>query len=112
MPSETLTKHRLAQIIITLAILVAAFTWRTLTHSDVVTMHCVANPTCSLDVNGKTLTVTKGDTNYDGYLLYPVHNEWTIKPEGQRVGDGKTVLMNKTTQEITILELGIKIRIL
>ncbi len=46
MPAQKLTRGRIVQICITLAVLVTAFTWRTIEHNNVKTVNCKVNQTC------------------------------------------------------------------
>lgn len=112
MPSETLTKYRLVQIIVTLAILLIAFIWRTATYGDVVTMNCIPEPKCSLIVNEIPITITKSKGIHDGYIVYPINKEWTIKPKGKTIRNGDAWLVTNSATEIQIIELGIKIQLL
>ncbi|CAM2939807.1 hypothetical protein VIOR103205_08945 [Vibrio ordalii] len=63
MASEKLTKHRLAQILITLLILLVAFFWRTFSYQNVDITSCTAAPNCSAIVNEQETIVIKNDTN-------------------------------------------------
>lgn len=65
MAAEKLTKGRLVQIIIMLLILVVAFTWRTLTHSDITFRECNTNA-CTFSFDSNHFSITEID---DGYLL-------------------------------------------
>ena len=54
MAAEKLTKGRLIQIIVTFAVLIAAFTWRTIEHSDNNSMgetSCIAVDSCRFEFN-------------------------------------------------------------
>ncbi|GEM80618.1 hypothetical protein [Vibrio superstes] len=54
MAAEKLTKGRLIQIIVTFAVLIAAFTWRTIEHSDnklTSETSCIAANSCHFEFN-------------------------------------------------------------
>ncbi|HAS6349416.1 hypothetical protein LZU85_14240 [Vibrio sp. IRLE0018] len=56
MPAQKLTKARLAQIIIMLTILVAAFIWRSLSYQPVKTIDCSQKSRCELTLEGEKIT--------------------------------------------------------
>ncbi|ELP5729541.1 hypothetical protein QTV44_002812 [Vibrio vulnificus] len=56
MPAQKLTKARLAQIIIMLTILVAAFIWRSLSYQPVKTIDCSQKWRCELTLEGDKIT--------------------------------------------------------
>lgn len=54
MAAEKLTKGRLIQIVVTFAVLIAAFTWRTIEHGDnnsVSETSCIAVDSCRFEFN-------------------------------------------------------------
>lgn len=57
MAAQALTKGRFVQIIITLSILIGAFTWRTLTHSQAQFVDCKQQTTCSFIVKNTNVDV-------------------------------------------------------
>ncbi len=93
MAAEKLTKHRLAQILITLTLLIIAFFWRTVTYTDIDTVDCALKPNCSVIVNGQKITVTKDDKNSRVITLYPIQPEWDIKYDGQVINNGNTTTL-------------------
>lgn len=65
MAAEKLTRARLAQIIVMLLILVAAFTWRTFQHKVYTFSKCSVNK-CEFVLDSKKITIIEID---GGYLL-------------------------------------------
>lgn len=108
MAAEKLTKHRLAQIIITLAVLVIAFFWRTITYRDVPTQECIPQPKCSLFVNGQKLTVTKSEEFPGVYIIHPIPVEWRLESDDELIREGESVQLrvirnnSKTNSTINI----------
>ncbi|KQH84197.1 hypothetical protein J0676_00220 [Vibrio sp. Vb2880] len=108
MAAEKLTKHRLAQIIITLAVLVIAFFWRTITYRDVPTQECIPQPKCSLFVNGQKLTVTKSEEFPGVYIIRPIPVEWRLESDDELIREGESVQLrvirnnSKTNSTINI----------
>ncbi|EPA8365116.1 hypothetical protein ACQ676_000602 [Vibrio fluvialis] len=108
MAAEKLTKHRLAQIIITLAILVGAFFWRTITYRDVPTQECIPEPKCSLFVNGQKITVTKSEEFPGVYIIRPIPVGWSLESNDELLRDGEEVQLkvirnnSKTNSAINI----------
>ncbi|MCG6215211.1 hypothetical protein [Vibrio furnissii] len=108
MAAEKLTKHRLAQIIITLAVLVIAFFWRTITYRDVPTQECIPQPKCSLFVNGQKLTVTKSEEFPGVYIIRPIPEEWRLESDDELIREGESVQLrvirnnSKTNSTINI----------
>ncbi|MEZ8823781.1 hypothetical protein AB6E04_05435 [Vibrio amylolyticus] len=81
MATQALTKGRLVQIVITLAILIGAFSWRTITHSEAQSVDCKQQTTCSFNVKNTNievvfsqdqLTLTVNDPNIDVYSTLEV----------------------------------------
>ncbi|WP_154181156.1 hypothetical protein [Vibrio furnissii] len=108
MAAEKLTKHRLAQIIITLAVLVIVFFWRTITYRDVPTQECIPQPKCSLFVNGQKLTVTKSEEFPGVYIIRPIPVEWRLESDDELIREGESVQLrvirnnSKTNSTINI----------
>ncbi len=82
MATEKLTKHRVAQIAITLFLLLTAFFWKTVTYKKVNTITCKLRPSCSIFVNKETITVKKNNLISGEYLLYPIPKDWQLRYEG------------------------------
>lgn len=57
MAAEKLTKARLAQILITLLVLISAFLWRTFSHESGTHITCGMEKPCQFDIEGKRVTV-------------------------------------------------------
>ncbi|WJG27595.1 hypothetical protein QSU96_07755 [Vibrio furnissii] len=108
MAAEKLTKHRLVQIIITLAVLVIAFFWRTITYRDVPAQECIPQPKCSLFVNGQKLTVTKSEEFPGVYIIRPIPEEWRLESDDELIREGESVQLrvirnnSKTNSTINI----------
>lgn len=94
MAAEKLTKHRLAQIVITLILLLIAFFWRTITYTEVTTVICNPQPNCSVFVNNQKLTVTKDDKQTGVFNIYPIPLDWEIQYDGNVI---------RTEQNIALL---------
>jgi len=88
MAAEKLTKHRLAQILITLSLLITAFFWRTITYQEIETIECVAEPKCSIFVNGENIYVTKDEQNKGVFTIYPISPDWEVTFDGKTKVDG------------------------
>ncbi|MDE1314097.1 hypothetical protein MEG05_07690 [Vibrio aestuarianus] len=82
MAAEKLTKHRLAQITITLIILVGAFIWRTLSYNNLEQKTCNPHPNCSVFVNGEKITIVKSADNPLQLVLSPFSSEVYIQTNG------------------------------
>lgn len=52
MAAEKLTKARLAQILITLLVLISAFLWRTFSHESGTHITCGMEKPCQFDIEG------------------------------------------------------------
>ncbi len=111
MAAEKLTKHRLAQILITLFVLLVAFFWRTITHTEMRTVECELNPNCSVFVNGQKITVKRDDTNESVIIVYPTSPEWDLKYSGEITSKGNTTTLKpkdnnqETADSLTINEV-------
>ncbi|USD61912.1 hypothetical protein J4N45_08140 [Vibrio sp. SCSIO 43140] len=63
MAAQKLTKARLVQIIVMMTVLITAFSYRTMTHSDGKVVNCEANEPCAVSVGEKTITfLYQGDS--------------------------------------------------
>lgn len=91
MAAEKLTKLRLTQIVITLAILTVAFFWRTITFQDVSTQKCVAAPQCSLFVDGRQITVTKSETEQGVYIIQSIPSNWNVTSDQKITRQGENI---------------------
>lgn len=56
MAAQKLTKARLVQIIIMMSVLIAAFSYRTITHDVTNTVDCSVNEQCKLKVGEENIT--------------------------------------------------------
>jgi len=93
MAAEKLTKHRLAQILITLSLLLVAFFWRTVTYEGMTTVECDLKTNCSLFVNDQKITVTKDNKDGTVITLQPTLTDWDLKYDGEIVTSGDTTTL-------------------
>ncbi|WP_434762835.1 hypothetical protein [Vibrio fortis] len=66
MAAQKLTKGRLVQIIVMLSILVAAFTWRTVTYENNETVDCILSAPCEITIDKYNVSVSSDN---HGYLI-------------------------------------------
>ncbi|MFA0553308.1 hypothetical protein AB4538_20910 [Vibrio lentus] len=66
MAAQKLTKGRLVQIIVMLVILIAAFTWRTVTYDQDETINCIVSKPCQITIDKHNVLIS--DNNL-GYLI-------------------------------------------
>ncbi len=66
MPAQKLTKARLAQILITLSVLVVAFFWRTFTHETPSHIDCSQKERCDVTIAGEKISINR---NTNGILI-------------------------------------------
>ncbi|WP_165309911.1 hypothetical protein [Vibrio ziniensis] len=116
MAAEKLTKHRLAQIVVTLTLLLIAFFWRTITYREVSTVICNPQPNCSVFVNNQKITVTKDDKQIGVFDIYPIPSSWEIKYDGEVTRDEQHVVLfpnsnNVQTSTSLFINDSIKIQI-
>ena len=104
MAAEKLTKHRLAQILITLTLLVIAFFWRTITYTEVSTVTCKPQPNCSVFVNGQKITVTKNDKQTGLLNVYPIPQDWKITYEGEVTRNAQVVALLPKTNKVNTVD--------
>ncbi|MGF1694236.1 hypothetical protein L4D20_12830 [Vibrio kyushuensis] len=96
MAAQPLTKGRFVQIIITLSVLVGAFTWRTINHSQVQLVDCENQISCTFNVKNialeaiftqDLLKIEVNSSNIDiSTMLEPIHlheqaTEWKLPEE-------------------------------
>ncbi|MBD0785685.1 hypothetical protein HUO09_04990 [Vibrio sp. Y2-5] len=93
MAAEKLTKHRLAQIIVTLALLLVAFFWRTITYTEFVTVTCSPQPNCFVFVNNQKITVTKNDRQSGVLNVYPIPLDWDVTYDGEWIRNAQNVVL-------------------
>ncbi|MFV0446897.1 MAG: hypothetical protein ACK5MF_00250 [Vibrio sp.] len=116
MAAEKLTKHRLAQIAVTLIVLLTAFFWRTFTYTEVTTVICNPQPNCSVFVNDQKITVTKDDKQTVAFNVYPIPLEWTIQYDGDVIRTEQTLALltnanNVETRTSLLINNSVKIEI-
>ncbi|MEZ9425550.1 hypothetical protein [Vibrio lentus] len=66
MAAQKLTKGRLVQIIVMLVVLIAAFTWRTVTYDHSETINCIISKPCQMTIDKHNVLIS--DNNL-GYLI-------------------------------------------
>ncbi|WP_299693244.1 hypothetical protein [uncultured Vibrio sp.] len=64
MAAQKLTKGRLVQIIIMLVILIAVFTWRTVTYNSDKTIDCIMSKPCQLNIDEHNISVVDDKAGY------------------------------------------------
>jgi len=108
MAAEKLTKHRLAQILITLTLLVIAFFWRTITYTEVSTVTCKPQPNCSVFVNEQEIIVIKDDKNPNQYIIGARIPELEIHTNGTLIqhSDHWIIQPNSPNKPITFKIIG------
>ncbi|MCG9656881.1 hypothetical protein [Vibrio mediterranei] len=99
MPAQKLTKGRLVQIIIMMVVLIAAFSYRTVTHSDGKVVSCVENRPCAVSVGEKTITfLYQGDSKV---LSVTKSKDLTIHVQNIET------MLNESSKESTIQGLNL-----
>lgn len=104
MAAEKLTKHRLAQILITLTLPVIAFFWRTITYTEVSTVTCNPKPNCFVFVNGQKITVTKNDKQTGLLNVYPIPQDWKITYEGEVTRNAQVVALLPKSNKVNTVD--------
>ncbi|SYZ81323.1 Uncharacterised protein [Vibrio paracholerae] len=82
MAAEKLTKARLAQILVTLLVLISAFLWRTFSHESVTLINCVMEKPCQFDIEGKRVTVSQLVSHVPKFSIEPWDEQWSIDVNG------------------------------
>ncbi len=83
MPAQKLTKARLAQILITLMVLVAVFFWRTFTHETPDRVDCSQKERCNVTIAEVIITINR---NTKGILIETPKNS-SLKIDLNQSGD-------------------------
>ncbi|MGF1710987.1 hypothetical protein L4C37_10490 [Vibrio kagoshimensis] len=99
MAAQKLTRGRLVQIIIMLSILLAAFTWRTITYKENDTLDCILGEPCEYSIDDHYVRLTKdilgvmiiasesGDftvgSQKNGKLVKKNAHTWLLTPQTQ-----------------------------
>ena len=105
MAAQKLTKGRLVQIIVMLSILLAAFTWRTVTYTNNETVNCILAEPCVITIDKYNVIVSSDSV---GYLIEtPESNKVDINyvGEGSLVAKSASSWLLKTdepTSQITV----------
>ncbi|MGF1779760.1 hypothetical protein [Vibrio nomapromontoriensis] len=103
MAAEKLTKGRLGQIIIMMMVLIAAFTYRTVTHEASNTQSCEFSAGCEVKIQEKLVVFMYQDSTNTLTLTKP--EELTVK--ASIAGEGDVLLTNKS--EITETQIPMDI---
>lgn len=64
MAAQKLTKGRLVQIIVMLVILIAAFTWRTVTYDRNETVNCIVSKPCQFGIDNHNVLISGDSSGY------------------------------------------------
>lgn len=64
MAAQKLTKGRLVQIIVMLVILLAAFTWRTVTYDNNETITCIVSKPCEFGIDNNNVSISGDSQGY------------------------------------------------
>ncbi|MFA0077865.1 hypothetical protein AB4427_06885 [Vibrio artabrorum] len=64
MAAQKLTKARLVQIIIMLAVLITAFIWRTINHESNETIKCIVSKPCEIGTDKHSILILDNDLGY------------------------------------------------
>ncbi|WP_102412486.1 hypothetical protein [Vibrio cyclitrophicus] len=64
MAAQKLTKGRLVQIIVMLVILIAAFTWRTVTYDNYETVSCIISKPCEFGIDKHNVLISGDSLGY------------------------------------------------
>lgn len=64
MAAQKLTKGRLVQIIVMLVILIAAFTWRTVTYDNNETVNCIVSKPCEFGIDNHNVLISADNLGY------------------------------------------------
>ncbi|SBT15236.1 hypothetical protein [Vibrio celticus] len=64
MAAQKLTKGRLVQIIVMLVVLIAAFTWRTVTYDNNETVNCIVPKPCKFGIDNHNVSVSSNNLGY------------------------------------------------
>ncbi|MFA0087962.1 hypothetical protein ACE1OE_16830 [Vibrio sp. E150_011] len=105
MAAQKLTKGRLGQIIIMMMVLIAAFTYRTVTHVGLSEVVCKINIPCEVKLQEKSIGIMYQDSTNTLTLTNP--EEFTVHAT---INDGsKVVLANKTQVNRSSLPIDIVI---
>ncbi|OAJ94445.1 hypothetical protein [Vibrio bivalvicida] len=82
MAAQKLTRGRFVQIIIMLTLLIAAFTWRTVTFTNAQEIECELKPKCTFSVKNDQFSALKSE---EKITLNKPSNNWQISTENKSV---------------------------
>ncbi|HDZ9461962.1 hypothetical protein [Vibrio cholerae] len=107
MAAEKLTKARLAQILITLLVLISAFLWRTFSHESGTLITCGMEKPCQFDIEGERVTVSQlGSRDVPKYSISPWDEQWSIEVNASTVFQSGVLLVSPTTQDNIELKIN------
>ncbi|EGR4141812.1 hypothetical protein DDN51_05335 [Vibrio cholerae] len=107
MAAEKLTKARLAQILITLLVLISAFLWRTFSHESGTLITCGMEKPCQFDIEGKRVTVSQlGSRDVPKYSISPWDEQWSIEVNGSTEFQSGVLFVFPKTQDNIELKIN------
>ncbi|GAB7220109.1 hypothetical protein [Vibrio comitans] len=103
MAAEKLTKGRLIQIIVTFAVLIAAFTWRTIEHSDNKLMNetsCIAGDSCrfEFDSSDYKLELDSDQAAFRVIRVSKLENDDFVEYQGESHHISEFISLDNSTQ--------------
>lgn len=114
MATGKLTKGRLAQIAITLLVLIAAFTWRTYTYTNQMLVVCTGTKPCHFQNGNHIVSVSYVENNELSYYeLSPWLNNWFIDTKNKFEIQKGVLLVFSNGKNVIELEINdyIKLKI-
>jgi hypothetical protein len=117
MAAQALTKERFVQIIITLMVLIGAFTWRTMNHLETQFVDCKHQATCAFNVKDAVieaeftkqvikLNVNNSEVNISSSLELIDSNDvkfsWKLPSVTESVVIKLTITINKEVHQVNI----------
>ncbi|ASK55406.1 hypothetical protein CEQ48_11640 [Vibrio tarriae] len=107
MAAEKLTKARLAQILITLQVLISAFLWRTFSHESGTLITCGMEKPCQFYIEGKRITVSQLESqDAPKYSLSPWDERWSLQVNGVAEYQSGVLLLSPKNQENIELKIN------
>jgi hypothetical protein len=107
MAAEKLTKGRLAQILFMMAVLIIAFVWRSVTHSNNEII-CTQYEDCTVDINDQKLTfIWQNELAMYHVNIVPSKDELSI----QSMNSNATLSYNEVQTTLNIDSLPVRIKV-
>ncbi|CAV18621.1 MULTISPECIES: hypothetical protein [Vibrio] len=91
MAAQKLTKGRLVQIIVMLVILIAAFTWRTVTYDNDETVNCIISKPCQITIDKHNVLISGDNLGYSietsktGKFIINYNESGTLEEKGASI---------------------------